>query len=158
MPYRPTSEQARQQALELLRQGGLTDSEIARRTGLSRATVARLRQQQSAAPPEPSPEAEPPPAEPASPTRPAEAGASELLEELMAALQAASPDERARLRQLLWDPPTLLPSGRVKRRTVALYLPDDLVQAVRDRAQQEGVAPSTVVERVLRAARQAGWL
>lgn len=96
----------------------------------------------SAAPPEPAP------------------SEARLLTKLLAELQTAPPAEREALRRWLLSPPavSVAERRRVRRKTFAWYLPEDLGEAVRARAQAEGVPPSEVAERVLRQARAAGWL
>ena len=178
MPYRPLDESVREQVRQLIAQG-LSDSEVARQTGVSRMTVARLRQKlaPSMAPPEPAqdtPAASPgfPPPEPAEPLpshplpgreeakkpAPAAPADGEWVDRLLAVLEA-DPERLARLRRLVvGELPQAPPRLRGPRKTYAWYLPAELGDAVLEKAKAEGVAPSAVAERILLLARRMGWL
>lgn len=178
MPYRPLDESVREQVRQLIDQG-LSDGDVARQTGVSRMTVARMRQRlsRSTVPPQPAtdtaaalpafppPEpAEPPPSQllPAreEPERPAPAAPSdgEWVDRLLAVLEA-DPKRLARLRRVaVGELPQVPARPRGPRKTYAWYLPAELGDAVLEKAKAEGVAPSAVAERILLLARRMGWL
>lgn len=83
-----------------------------------------------------------------------------LVGNLIAELLSAPAEEVEALRRILASPPAVqLPERRkVRRRTYAYYLPEELGEAIAERARQEGVPPSTMAERLLWQAKAAGWL
>ncbi|MBE3597565.1 MAG: hypothetical protein IMX02_01715 [Limnochordaceae bacterium] len=83
-----------------------------------------------------------------------------LLRNLVTELLTAPAEEVEALRRILASPPAvqLAERRKVRRRTYAYYLPEELGEAIAERAKQEGVPPSAVAERLLTQAKAAGWL